>query len=338
MSWSVGSSPATAVKSAGAPVDQLDMGQLDTGIGIAQPTPPRAVSAPRAPGLCESDLDWVRDLLRREAANAIDGKEYLIDSRLSSLARRFEFADAETLVAVARGGDHRVCVAIIEALLVNETSWFRDKTPFDALGATVLERLVRERATERRLRIWSAGCSSGQEAYSVAMLCRDVVPHGWTVDILGTDVSRRIVEQARSGRYSQLEVNRGLPATRLVKWLRRSGTEWEVVPELRAMVRWEALNVARPFASPGQFDVIFLRNVLIYFDVQTKIDVLDRMHATIRPDGYLILGGAETTLGVTDDWRRELVGAAPMWRPGPGPVPDQRTSAGTVPTNSTGGR
>jgi chemotaxis protein methyltransferase CheR len=272
-----------------------------------------------APGTSGGSLDpaataWVADLVRREAAIVLEGKEYLVDSRLAALSRRLGMPDAAAVVRAAQRGDRTSQAGIVDALTTNETSWFRDGGPFEALRRHVLPTLVRERAAERSLRIWSAACSSGQEAYSVAMVCREVVPPGWRVDILGTDLSREILDRARAGRYSQLEVNRGLPAPLLVQWMRRVGTEWEVVPELREMVRWDRLNLARPFPPLGRFDIVLLRNVLIYFDPPTKGAVLDRARGVLRPDGYLLLGGAETTIGLGDTWQREVVAGAPVWR------------------------
>jgi chemotaxis protein methyltransferase CheR len=260
------------------------------------------------------------------------------------LSRRLGLPDQAAVVRAAQRGDRAALAGIVDALTTNETSWFRDTGPFEALRRHVLPELVRSRASERRLRIWSAACSSGQEAYSVAIICREVVPPGWSVDILGTDISREILERARAGRYSQLEVNRGLPAPLLVQWMRRAGTEWEVLPELRSMVRWEWLNLARPFPPLGLFDVVLLRNVLIYFDPPTKTAVLDRTRDVLRPDGYLLLGGAETTIGLDGSWRREVAAGAPVWRlPGaPAPsvpsVPSQPTRPLTAQTPQRGGR
>jgi chemotaxis protein methyltransferase CheR len=301
-------------------------------------------SQPTAPATPGGSLDtvavsWVADLVRREAAIVLDGKEYLVDSRLGALSRRLGMPDAAAVVRAAQRGDRTAQAGIVDALTTNETSWFRDGGPFEALRRQILPALVRERATDRSLRIWSAACSSGQEAYSVAMVCREVVPAGWRVDILGTDLSGEILARARSGRYSQLEVNRGLPAPLLVQWLRRAGTEWEVVPELRDMVRWDRLNLARPFPPLGRFDVVLLRNVLIYFDPPTKGAVLDRVRGVLRPDGYLLLGGAETTIGLGDTWQREVVAGAPAWRlAGAAPVVPAPRSPIPSPVPQRGGR
>jgi chemotaxis protein methyltransferase CheR len=307
----------------------------------APPASPAQAGATAASGLDAAAVAWVGDLVRREAAIVLDGKEYLVDSRLGVLSRRLGLPDQAAVVRAAQRGDRAALAGIVEALTTNETSWFRDTGPFEALRRHVLPELVRSRAAQRRLRIWSAACSSGQEAYSVAIICREVVPPGWSVDILGTDISREILELARAGRYSQLEVNRGLPAPLLVQWMRRAGTEWEVLPDLRSMVRWEWMNLARPFPPLGPFDIVLLRNVLIYFDPPTKTAVLDRTRDVLRPDGYLLLGGAETTIGLDGSWRREVVAGAPVWRlPGaPEPsVPSQPTRLLTAQIPQRGGR
>lgn len=303
--------------------------------------------APRST-MSDQALGWVRDSVRREASIVLDGKDYLIESRLGALARKLTLESAEDVARAAQRGDRTVLAAIVDALTTNETSWFRDGGPFEALRKTILPELIKVRGAERSLRIWSAACSSGQEAYSVAMICREIVPPGWQIDILGTDLSRDILGRAKAGRYSQLEVNRGLPAPLLVKWMRRVGTEWEIAPELRSMVRWEWMNLANPFPQLGRFDVVLLRNVLIYFDPPTKSGVLDRTRNVLRPDGYLLLGGAETTIGLGDVWRREVSGATPTWRlatapagsrPGPAqPMPPAPRPAPQSPNLPSGAR
>ena len=314
-------------------------------------TAPLARSAPtllggapaaRPTAMTPADAVWLRDLVRRRSAIALDeSKQYLLDTRLAPIVRAEGFATIGELVARARAGDRRVVDLVVDAMTTNETSWFRDNGPFEALRSVVLPALVRDRATERRLRIWSAACSSGQEAYSVAMLCSEVVPPGWTVEIVGTDLSAVMVERATAGRFSQLEVNRGLPASHLVRWFERDGSHWQVSPQLRRMTRFRLGNLAQPFADLGRFDVVLLRNVLIYFDGETKVDILRRTRAVTRPDGYLFLGAAETALGMDVGWTREQVsgtsvlrldGATPTAAPAtaprtPGYLPGSRTPA-----------
>jgi chemotaxis protein methyltransferase CheR len=260
---------------------------------------------------------FVRDLVRRESAIVLSqGKEYLVESRLLPVAREEGLADIEKLVEKVRQQPHgAVSRRLVEALTTNETSWFRDADPFAALRATVVPELAPARAAMRRLRIWSAACSSGQEAYSIAMTLLDTpAVAGWAIEIVGTDLSSEMVQRAREGRYSQLEVNRGLPASHLVRHFERDGAGWRVNSQLRSMARFSELNLMRPFLGMGRFDVVFLRNVLIYFDVATKRDILRRVGQVLAPDGYLYLGAAEMTMGVDDAWERVAAGRSSMYR------------------------
>ena len=260
---------------------------------------------------------FVRDLVRRESAIVLSqGKEYLVESRLLPVAREEGLADIEKLVEKVRQHPHSpVSRRLVEALTTNETSWFRDGDPFAALRDTVVPDLASSRRTTRRLRIWSAACSSGQEAYSIAMTLLDTpAVAGWTIEILGTDLSSVMVQRAREGRYSQLEVNRGLPASHLVRHFERDGAGWRVNTQLRSMARFSELNLMRPFPTVGRFDVVFLRNVLIYFDVVTKRDILHRVGRVLAPDGYLYLGAAEMTVGVDDAWERVAAGRSSVYR------------------------
>jgi chemotaxis protein methyltransferase CheR len=259
----------------------------------------------------------VRDLVRRESAIVLSqGKEYLVESRLLPVAREEGLPDIEKLVEKVRQHPHSpVSRRLVEALTTNETSWFRDGDPFAALRDTVVPDLASSRKTTRRLRIWSAACSSGQEAYSIAMTLLDTpAVADWTIEILGTDLSSVMVQRAREGRYSQLEVNRGLPANRLVRHFERDGAGWRVNAQLRSMARFSELNLMRPFPTVGRFDVVFLRNVLIYFDVATKRDILHRVGQVLASDGYLYLGAAEMTMGVDDAWERVAAGRSSVYR------------------------
>jgi len=180
----------------------------------------------------------------------------------------------------------------------------------------VLPQLLAARRPDERLQIWSAACSSGQEAYTVAMLLSDALPNAATrVSITATDLSREMVERTRAGRFSQLEVNRGLPATMLVRHFTRAGNEWEIAPALRRMITASECNLAAPLPRLGPFDVVYLRNVLIYFDLCTKQAILNRVRQIMRPDGWLFLGAAETTLGVDDNWERVVLGRGSAYRP-----------------------
>jgi chemotaxis protein methyltransferase CheR len=268
--------------------------------------------------LAGTSFDWVRDLVHRESAIVLQpGKEYLVEARLLPIARQMGLPDVGKLVETVRQRpgpeDTR---RIVEALTTNETSWFRDGDPFTALTSTVLPELLAARGPADRLRIWSAACSSGQEPYTIAMLLSDAMPDAARrVSITATDLSREMVERTRAGRFSQLEVNRGLPASMLVRHFVRAGNEWEISPALRRMVTATECNLAAPLPRMGPFDVVYLRNVLIYFDLATKQAILQRVRQLMRPDGWLFLGAAETTLGVDDNWERVVLGRGSAYRP-----------------------
>ena len=268
--------------------------------------------------LTTTSFDWVRQLVHRESAIVLQpGKEYLVEARLLPIARKAGLTDVSQFVESVRTrpspDDTR---AIVEALTTNETSWFRDGDPFTALTSTVLPSLLAARGPSERLQIWSAACSSGQEAYTIGMLLEDSLPNAASrVSITATDISREMVERTRAGRFSQLEVNRGLPAPMLVRHFVRAGNEWEVAPQLRRMVTVSECNLAAPLPRMGPFDVVYLRNVLIYFDLPTKQAILRRVRDLMRPDGWLFLGAAETTLGVDDSWERVVVGRSSAYRP-----------------------
>jgi len=268
--------------------------------------------------LTATTFDWVRQLVHRESAIVLaPGKEYLVEARLLPVARQMGLPDVGQLVDSVRSRPSPEATRqIVEALTTNETSWFRDGDPFTALTSTVLPSLLGARGPAERLQIWSAACSSGQEPYTIAMLLEDALPNAATrVSITATDLSREMVERTRAGRFSQLEVNRGLPAPMLVRHFTRAGSEWEVSPTLRRMVTASECNLAAPLPRMGPFDVVYLRNVLIYFDLPTKQAILRGVRALMRPDGWLFLGAAETTLGVDDSWERVVIGRSSAYRP-----------------------
>jgi chemotaxis protein methyltransferase CheR len=268
--------------------------------------------------LTATSFDWVRDLVRKESAIVLQpGKEYLVEARLLPIARQMGLTDVGKLVESVRvRPDADRTRRIVEALTTNETSWFRDGDPFTALTSSVLPSLLQARGTNERLQIWSAACSSGQEPYTIAMLLDDALPNAASrVSITATDLSREMVQRTRAGRFSQLEVNRGLPAPMLVRHFTRAGNEWEVSPNLRRMVNASECNLAAPLPRMGPFDVVYLRNVLIYFDLPTKQSILRRVRDLMRPDGWLFLGAAETTLGVDDSWERVVIGRSSAYRP-----------------------
>jgi chemotaxis protein methyltransferase CheR len=274
-----------------------------------------------------SDFDYIRAFVRERSAIVLEpGKEYLVESRLKPLARELGVATIDELVAQMRTGRVDLERAVVEAMTTNETSWFRDHHPFEMLKAHVLPELIAARRARRELHIWSAACSTGQEPYSLVMLLRDSFPElgGWDVRILATDLSTEVLERAREGKYAQLEANRGLPAPMLVKWFERAGMGWQVTPAIRDAVEFRQLNLVHPWPAIGTFDLVLLRNVLIYFDLETKRDVLERVHGALSPDGFLLLGAAETTINAHDGFERVAFDRAGILRrttPGRGRLP-----------------
>jgi chemotaxis protein methyltransferase CheR len=263
------------------------------------------------------DFEYVRKLVYDRGGLFLEpGKDYLIANRLSSLARTLDCPSVDELIGRLRSqptnGVHR---QVLEALVTTETLFFRDLHPFHALRDKLLPELLRSR--QRPVMIWSAACASGQEPYSLAMLIREHFAHlpPGRIQILATDLSTEMVARARSGRYSPLEINRGLPAPMLVKYFRRDGADWVVRDELRAMIEFREFNLIEPWPAMPVFDVIFLRNVLIYFDVKTKQQVLGRAAASLARDGYLALGAAETTIFLADHLQRTTIGSAHFYQP-----------------------
>jgi chemotaxis protein methyltransferase CheR len=229
-------------------------------------------------------------------------KGYMLETRLGPLLRREALPGLDALALRLRGGRAEALAAeVVEALTTNESSFFRDGKPFEHLRR-LMPRLAAARPPGQALRVWSAACSSGQEAYSIAMTAMELGPAlgGRRVDILGTDISREMLDRAQEGVFTQFEVQRGLPVQMLVKYFRQEGSRWRIAPELRAMVRWQPFNLLEDPRGLGRFDVIFCRNVLIYFDAPTKSRVLGRLAGILAADGALYLGGAETVLGLTD--------------------------------------
>lgn len=260
-----------------------------------------------------SDYDFIRKLLKLRSGLVLSAeKHYLVESRLLPLARKHGLSNLTGLVAALKGRDcEPLTVEVVEAMTTNESFFFRDKLPFDHFRDTVMPQMMKARASARRIRIWCAAAATGQEPYSLAMALREMSKElaGWRVEIVATDISNEVLEKARSGIYSQFEVQRGLPVMLLIKYFAQVGEMWQIAPELRAMVQFKQLNLLHPFSQLGSFDIVYCRNVLIYFDQETKIDVLDRIADVIEDDGYLALGGAETVVGLTRAFQ---------------PVPDKR--------------
>ena len=264
------------------------------------------------------DFAFVQELVKRESAMQLEGgKEYFAETRLIGLATREQLANVETLIARVRQGDAALRRKLVESMTINETSFFRDVHPFDALKNDVLPRLIAARAVEKRLSIWCCAASSGQEPFSVAIVIKEHFPQlrDWNVRIVATDLSSEILAKARAGIYSQLEMNRGVPASLLGKHFTRSGPHWKINDAVRAMVDFQELNLAASWPPLGSLDVIFLRNVMIYFDVTTKRAILTRARRALRHDGVLFLGSAESTYGIDDSFERTSIGKALCYRP-----------------------
>ncbi|HEX6979942.1 MAG TPA: protein-glutamate O-methyltransferase CheR [Alphaproteobacteria bacterium] len=230
-------------------------------------------------------------------------KMYLVESRLTPVARKHLLGGLDALVETLRSQRSRELERdVIDAMMTNESFFFRDGKPFEQFRHFVLPRMLQGRAAQRTIRIWSAACSTGQEPYTIAMILKEEEAKlaGWKVEIVATDISHEALARARSGIYSQFEVQRGLPIQLLIKYFTQDGDRWQIMPELRAMVQFREFNLLSDFGPLGRFDIVFCRNVLIYFDQATKAAILERISRTMAPDGLLYLGGAETVLGVTE--------------------------------------
>jgi chemotaxis protein methyltransferase CheR len=229
-------------------------------------------------------------------------RRWRIETALSSLLRERGIATLDELITIlVMGKEPGLSNQVVEALLNNETYFFRDRTPFDMLARTVLPALQQRAGANRRLRIWSAGCSTGQEAYSLAMLFAEDEPawRGWTIDILGTDVSGDVVDRARAGIYTQFEVQRGLGIGQTIKWFEESEDGWRVLEGLRRQVRFQVHNILEAPPHPGQFDIVLCRNVLLYLNAEKRRAAFDRLASAMATDGCLMLGAGETVIGQT---------------------------------------
>ena len=253
-----------------------------------------------------SDYEYLRKLLKeRSGLDLSADKQYLVESRLVPLARRVGLAGIPELVQKMRSGAEVLTTEVVEAMTTNETFFFRDKIPFDHLRETVLPALLQSRASRRSLRIWSAASSTGQEPYSIAMCLKEAAQalSGWRIEIVATDLSQEVLEKSKAGIYSQFEVQRGLPIQMLVKHFTQMGELWQLNADIRGMVQHRQLNLLQDFSHLGRFDVIFCRNVLIYFDQETKAGIFERLSRVLEPDGMLMLGAAESVVGITDAFR-----------------------------------
>jgi chemotaxis protein methyltransferase CheR len=268
--------------------------------------------------LTPSDFEYVRTLVHQRAAIVLEhDKAYLVEARLLNVARTAGFPSVANLIAQLRASKfndlHR---QVVEAMTINETSFFRDIQPFEALRKSILPDILARRKTEHSLRIWCAACSTGQEAYTIAMLLREHFPQlkSWCIEILATDLSTQALERARRGTYSQLEVNRGLPVAYLLKYFHKRGVNWQINDDIRKMIQFRPLNLIEPWPAVSAMDIIFIRNVLIYFDVDTKKQILAKVRSVLRPDGYVFLGGGETTFNLDDAFERVDIERAGCYR------------------------
>jgi chemotaxis protein methyltransferase CheR len=256
-----------------------------------------------------SDYEFLRKLLKeRSGLDLSPDKQYLVESRLVPLARRIGLPGITDLVQKIKAGSAEALTAdVVEAMTTNETFFFRDKIPFDHLRETMLPALLQARAGRRALRIWCAASSTGQEPYSIAMCLKEFGAPlaGWRIEILATDLSQGVLEKSKSGLFSQFEVQRGLPIQLLVKHFTQVGELWQLNADIRAMVQHRQLNLLHDFGHLGTFDVIFCRNVLIYFDQDTKSGIFERLAKVVEPDGFMALGAAESVVGISDAFKAD---------------------------------
>lgn len=254
-----------------------------------------------------TDFDVYKDLLKEKSGLTLgQDKSYLLDSRLSPVAKKWGFESIDTMTNALRGVPSKdLIVDIVEAMTTNETSFFRDIKPFDTFKDVVLPYFQKNPRPTKKLRIWCAAASSGQEPYSLSMLLKEESAKmpGWGYEFVATDISLEILEQAKAGNYTQFEVQRGLPIMLLMKYFTQNGDKWQINKDIRDMITFKYFNLLDNMAGLGRFDVIFCRNVLIYFDQPTKTQVLDRMAAQCADDGFLFLGGAETVIGITESFK-----------------------------------
>ncbi len=255
-----------------------------------------------------ADFDYISKIVREQSGIVLEkGKEYLVESRIMPLVHQEKMGTMENLVRQLKGqpkGELRA--AVIEAMTTNETSFFRDIHPFETLKTAVFPDLLEKRKDKKELNIWCGASSSGQEPYSLAMILKNQFPalNSWKVSFSASDISNQMLNRCRSGIYSQLEINRGLPAPLMVKYFERLGTEWQVKEELRKMIQFRITNLSEQWPFMPPMDLIMMRNVLIYFDVEMKKNILGKIRKLLRPDGYLFLGAAETTLNLDENFER----------------------------------
>ncbi len=253
------------------------------------------------------EFEFLKKFLKERSGLVLSNdKQYLVESRLLPIARSSKLETLSAVIGVLQRGTNKALETdVVEAMTTNESFFFRDKTPFDHFNETMLPGLLERRARTRQIKIWCAAASTGQEPYSLGICLKEVQSKvaGWRTRILGTDLSNEVLDKAKAGLYSQFEVQRGLPIQMLLKYFDQKGDMWQINAGLRAMVEWKKLNLLDNFSHLGEFDIVFCRNVLIYFDQQTKSEILGRIAKSLPEDGYLVLGAAETVVGLTDAFK-----------------------------------
>ncbi len=252
------------------------------------------------------DFKLYQILLFKESGLSIkEDKAYLLESRMNSLIKKLDIPDTATLTAKVKAGDVTVKKEVVEAMTTNETFFFRDMHPFDKFRDVVLPKIFENKPVGSTIRIWCAACSSGQEPYSLAIILKENAAKfaGYNFEIIATDLSDDILDTAKAAKYSQFEVQRGMPITLLVKYFKQEGTDWLLNDDIKSMVKFEKFNLLDPMTKYGTLDIVFCRNVLIYFAAETKSMVLSELYQRIAKHGFLFLGGAETVVGVTDKFK-----------------------------------
>lgn len=264
------------------------------------------------------DFDYVCGLVGRKTGNIVGKTQtQFVQNRLEPLAVEIGLENIERLIKELRRGDAMLESKVAEALTINETSFFRDMHPFDAMRDSIVREVMEKRASRKSLTIWSAASSTGQEAYSIGIVLREYFPElaDWNVKIIGTDICDRVIQKARSATYTQFEVNRGLPARLLVKHFNRKGLEWQLKPEIQKMVEFRKMNLFDTWPIYQKIDLVFIRNVLIYFDVAQKQKLLKRVHQSMANDGCMFLGNGETIVGLNAPFTTKIVGKATCFLP-----------------------
>ncbi len=266
-----------------------------------------------------SDFEYISKMVRKRSAIVLEtGKEYLVESRLFPVVKQEGLDSLEELVKkISLNNDIRLQDIVVEAMTTNETSFFRDHHPFETLKNSVIPELIKKRQSIREFNIWCGASSSGQEPYSIAMLLKENFPelNTWKLNYIATDISNEMLNRCREGNYSQLEINRGLPANLMVKYFDRDGAHWQIKEDLRKMIDFKILNLSESWPYMPPMDIVMLRNVLIYFDVETKKNILDKIQKLLKPDGYLFLGAAETTINLNDSFERMIFKQSGCYQP-----------------------